>query len=196
VVGLLVGFTGVAVLVFPQLRGSGSAGFEGPVLVVGAVIGFALGSVFLRKTAKIEPSFWTLSLQFGAAGVLVGTIALLSGEPLSLGNGTTVVPALAYLVVVAGIVGYSLYFRIHHTSGPTLANLVGYVNPAAGVLVGLIVFGETVTTIEIGGLILIAGGLFLLQRDRRIGLAPRPVDRGSSAPGPVVEVSGEKLRDE
>ncbi len=172
VLGLIVGFTGVTVLVLPQLGSGGSTGPFGPILIVGAVVSFALGSVLLRRESRISPSFWTLSVQFGVAGIVVGAVALLTGEPATLGNGAIVVPALAYLVVLSGIAGYGLYFHIHHTAGPTQANLVGYVNPATGVLVGLIVFGEAVTGIEIGGLFLIAGGLFLLQRDR-LRAAPR-----------------------
>lgn len=183
--GLLVGFAGVAVLVLPQIGSSKSAGLDGPLLVMGAVVAFAVGSVLLRKTARIAPSFWTLSVQFAVAAGLVGSMALLDGEPLVLGNGSVVLPSLAYLVILAGIAGYTLYFRIHHTSGPTWANLVGYVNPATGVLVGLIVFGETVTGIEIGGLFLIAGGLFLLQRDRRRS-APQPLATPPVRPQPLA----------
>jgi probable blue pigment (indigoidine) exporter len=173
VVGLLVGFGGVGVLVLPQLLASSGSGADGPVLVVAAVISFAAGSVVLRRTSQAAPGFWLLSMQFAVGGALVGVLGLVSREPLTLGNGSVVGPALAFLIVLTGIVGYTLYFRVHHSSGPTRANVVGYVNPVTGVLVGLVFFAETVTGIEIAGLLLIAGGLFLLQRDRRpAGAAP------------------------
>ncbi len=164
--GLLVGFGGVGVLVLPQLVHPFSSGFVGPSLVVAAVLVFALGSVLLRRTSATAPSFWTLAIQFAIAGAVVGAGALALGEPLELGHGPTVPLSLGYLVAFSGVLGYSLYFRIHHRSGPTRANLVGYINPVTGVLVGVIVFGETVTGIELGGMALIALGLFLVQRDR------------------------------
>lgn len=164
--GLLIGFAGVAALVLPGIAGPVSNGLAGPVLVVGAVVAFAGGSVLLRTKSRALPGFWLLSVQFAVAGSLLGVVAMVIGEPLSLGTGTATLPALAYLVVLPGIVGYSLYFRVHHTSGPSRANLVGYVNPATGVLVGLLVFAETVTEVEIAGLVLLGIGLFLLQRDR------------------------------
>ena len=177
--GLVIGFVGVGILVLPQLAIPSSTGFEGPALVVAAVLAFAAGSVFLRRTSRAAPGLWPLSIQFGVAGAFVATLAVASGEPMTLGSGGIVLPALLFLVVFPGILGYSLYFHIHHTVGPTRANIVGYVNPATGVLVGLLVFGEVVTGVEIGGLILIATGLFLLQRDRRRGSGDRsgvPVD--------------------
>lgn len=166
-IGLVVGFGGVAVLVLPQLGGSTSSGFVGPLLVVGAVVSFAIGSVILRRTSHVAPGLWLLTFQFAVAGALVGVFGAVSGEPTDLGALATVLPALAFLVIFTGILGYSLYFRIHHTAGPTRANLVGYVNPVTGVVVGLVVFGEAVSAVEIGGLALIAGGLYLLGRDRR-----------------------------
>lgn len=194
--GLLVGFVGVGVLVLPGLVGSASTGLAGPVFVIAAVLAFAIGSVLLRRTSKATPGFWTLSMQFALAGVVVGLSALLIREPVTLGRTSSVLPDLAYLVVVPGVIGYTLYFRIHHSSGPSLANVVGYVNPATGVLVGLLVFGETVTGVELVGLLLIAGGLFLLQRDRgRLSVgrrSPRGAasDSGIGEPGP----SSAKLR--
>jgi drug/metabolite transporter (DMT)-like permease len=163
--GLLVGFGGVGVLVLPQLFNPISSGIEGPLLVIGAVLVFALGSVLLRRTSSTSPSFWTLAIQFLVAGAALGGGALVSGEPLGLGQGPSVLPALAYLVFLAGILGYTLYFRVHHTSGPARANVVGYVNPVSGVVVGFLLLGEAVTGFEIAGMILVALGLFLLQRD-------------------------------
>jgi probable blue pigment (indigoidine) exporter len=165
--GLAIGFVGVTVLVLPQLSGPLASSYVGPLFVVGAVVAFALGSVLLRKTSSLAPSFWTLALQFAIAGVAVSAIGAGFGEPATVGRAQVVWPTLAFLVLLPGILGYRLYFRVHHSSGPTRANLVGYVNPVTGVLVGLLVFGEIVTVVEIAGMILIAGGLFLLQRDRR-----------------------------
>ena len=197
ILGLLVGFVGVGVLVLPGLVGSAATGLAGPVLVIGAVLAFATGSVLLRRTSRATPGFWTLSMQFALAGAVVGISALLTGEPATLGRTSLVIPDLAFLVVVPGVIGYTLYFRIHHSSGPSIANVVGYVNPATGVLVGLIVFGETVTGIELVGLLLIAGGLFLLQRERgRLSTSRRwprgsTTESGTSEPGP----SSAKLRE-
>ncbi|HLY77526.1 MAG TPA: EamA family transporter [Thermoplasmata archaeon] len=179
--GLLVGFCGVGVLVLPQLAHPFSAGFVGPALVVAAVLVFAIGSVLLRRTSTGTPSLWTLALQFAIAGLVVGAASLAAREPLGLGHGLTVPLALVYLVFLPGVLGYTLYFRIHHRSGPTRANLVGYINPVTGVLVGLLVFGEAVTGFELGGMALIALGLFLVQKDHaRPGSAQTRKEGGAS----------------
>jgi probable blue pigment (indigoidine) exporter len=185
VAGLLVGFGGVAVLVFPQLGHPFSSGFSGPALVVAAVLVFALGSVLLRRTASSPPNLWTLAIQFSVAAAVLGPVAWGIGEPVTLGDPASVLPALAFLVIFPGTLGYTLYFRIHHRSGPTRANLVGYINPVTGVLVGFLVFGEMVTALEVGGMALIALGIFLLQRDP-VRMPPSSPATGSAGTGPPL----------
>lgn len=162
--GLVIGFLGVGILVLP---GVSAQAVTGPLFVVGAVAAFAGGSVLLRITSRATPGYWLLSLQFTVAGVFLAVVALALGEPMSLGAIPGTAPSLAFLVVFPGVLGYTLYFRIHHSSGPSRANLVGYVNPVTGLVVGFLFFAEPVGLLEIAGLALIALGLFLLQRDRR-----------------------------
>ena len=178
IAGLIVGLAGVATLVLPQTTKPLSSGWVGPVLVVGATLTFALGAVLLRRTSRVTPSFWTLALQFAVGGAVVGVLAPAVGEPLQLGQSSTVWATLGFLVIFPGIIGYTLYFRIHDRSGPTRASLVGYTNPVVGVLVGLLIFGEVVTAVEVAGLFLILFGLYLLQRDH-MRSSPSASDRGA-----------------
>jgi probable blue pigment (indigoidine) exporter len=172
VAGLLVGFGGVAVLVLPEFVGGGGSTLFGSLLVLLAVVSFSAGGVLLRRSTPGDPSLWTLTVQFAVAAALTGAVALGLGEPLTMGNSNVTAPALAYLIVAPSILGYTIYFRLHHRVGPSRANLVGYVGPIAGVLVGLFVFGESVGGFEIGGMVLIVAGLILVQRGRTAPMTP------------------------
>jgi probable blue pigment (indigoidine) exporter len=173
--GLLVGFAGVAILVVPQIGTGG--GIDGPLLVVAAIISFAIGGVLLRRAAPASPSLWTLSAQFAVAGGLVGGFSLALGEPWTLGHLSITGPALVYLVAVPSLLGYVLYFGLHHRVGPARANLVAYVAPVAGVLVALLVFAESVSLSELAGLGLIIVGLLIVHRVR--ARAPRVGSTGA-----------------
>ena len=172
VAGLLVGFGGVAVLVLPELGPGHSSSLWGSLLVLVAVLAFTLGGILLRRADAGDPSLWTLTIQFAVAGALTGGVALVLGEPLAMGNLGTTLPVLGYLIVAPSILGYTIYFRLHQRVGPGRANLVGYVGPLAGVLVGFAIFGETVSSYEIGGMVLIVAGLVLVQRGRPPSSAP------------------------
>ena len=70
------------------------------------------------------------------------------------------------------LLGYVLYFGLHHRVGPARANLVAYVAPVVGVLVGLVVFGESVYLVEIAGLALVVVGLVAVHRARARAATP------------------------
>jgi probable blue pigment (indigoidine) exporter len=165
-IGLVVGFVGVGVLVLPELGTGPTTTLVGSIFVLVAVVSFAAGGVLLRRTVPAEPTLWTLTTQFAVAAALVGAIAISVGEPRALGNASATLPTLAYLVVFPSILGYVLYFRLHHRVGPSRANLVVYVGPVVAVIVGFVLFGEKVTPIEIGGMALIVVGLYIVQRGR------------------------------
>ena len=178
VLGLLVGFGGVGVLVIPELGAGQRSTLVGSMLVLVAVVAFAAGGVLLRRSAPGDPSLWTLTVQFAVAGALTGVVGLGLGEPLSMGITSITLPALAYLIVAPSILGYTIYFGLHHRVGPSRANLVGYIGPVAGVLVGLLVFGEQVGAVEVGGMGLIVAGLVLVQRGRRVPSSAAPASPG------------------
>ncbi|MGC2288661.1 MAG: DMT family transporter [Thermoplasmata archaeon] len=180
VIGLIVGFGGVIALVLPELDLAQRSTFVGSALVLAAVVIFSAGGVFLRRSSVGAPSLWTLALQFSVATAVVGGVAVVLREPLTLGEPSVTLPALAYLIAAPSILGYTIYFRLHHRVGPNRANIVVYVAPVAGVLVGLLAFGEAVTAIEVGGMILIAAGLFLVQRGQLLASKPASNSTGHS----------------
>ncbi|MGB6501109.1 MAG: EamA family transporter [Thermoplasmata archaeon] len=166
-VGLLVGFVGVSVLVAPPPGISLATSLWGPVEVVGAAASFAVGSVLLRRYRPSGETLWGVSMQFLVATVfLVALLPLVEPHPqLPLTGG--VLESLAYLIALPSVAGYALYFYLHHHVGPGRANVVAYVNPAAALSIGVLVFGETFRWWELAGFALVALGLTLVTRSRR-----------------------------
>jgi probable blue pigment (indigoidine) exporter len=165
-VGLTIGFLGVVLLVFPPPGVVLASTFWGPVAVLGAAVSVAAGTVLLRRVRPEGETLWGISVQFTAATVfLVAVLPLVEPHPaFPVREGTLF--ALAYLVLLPSLVGYSLYFHLHHRVGPSRANLVAYVNPVAAVLVGTLIFAEPFQLWELGGFALIIVGLTVLTRFR------------------------------
>ena len=176
--GLAAGFVGVLVLVAPPSGVPLASSFWGPLLVVGASASFAVGSVLLRMRRPEGETLWGVSVQFGVATVfLTAVIPLLephSALPLTGG----VFLALGYLVLLPSIAGYTLYFYLHHHVGPGQANVVAYVNPAAALTIGTLLFGEPFAWWELAGFALVLVGLTLVTQ---FGRRPAP----AAVPGPV-----------
>ncbi len=168
-IGMTIGFVGVFVLVYPPPGIQLVTSIWGPVEVIGAAISFAFGSVVLRATRPEGETLWGVSVQFGVATVLLlAALPLLephSAFPLS----SDVLGSLAYLVVFPSLVGYAMYFALHHRVGPGRANVVAYVNPVAALAVGTLVLGEPFVWWELAGFALIVVGLTLVS-----GIGRRP----------------------
>ncbi|MCI4328626.1 MAG: EamA family transporter [Thermoplasmata archaeon] len=177
-VGLIVGFLGVVILVFPPPGVVLASSIWGPVAVFAAALSFAIGSVLLRRQRPEGETLWGVSVQFAVATVALAAVlpALEPHPTLPLNSGGLL--ALAYLVLLPSLVGYALYFYLHHQVGPGRANVVAYVNPVAAISIGTLLFGESFQLWELAGFALVIAGLTILTRYGR----PRPLVSGPAPP--------------
>jgi probable blue pigment (indigoidine) exporter len=160
--GLVFGFVGVFVLVFPPPGVVLATNIWGPVLVVAAAGSFAIGSVVLRVKRPEGETLWGVSVQFAVATVLLLVVLPFAEPRSSLPLSANVLLSLAYLVLMPSLAGYALYFALHHRIGPGRANVVAYVNPVAALSIGTLVFREPFEWWELAGFALVVVGLTLV----------------------------------
>jgi probable blue pigment (indigoidine) exporter len=182
--GLVVGFLGVVVLVFPPPGVVLAASIWGPVAVFGAALSFAAGSVLLRRTRPEGETLWGVSIQFAVATLVLAAVIPVAEPHPALAGNTGGLLALAYLVALPSVVGYAMYFYLHHQVGPGRANVVAYVNPVAAVSIGTILFGEPFQLWELAGFGLIVAGLTILTRFGRPTSVAPGITGGGDPPGP------------
>jgi len=180
-VGIGLGFVGLVILFLPNLLEGGAGSIPGELAVVGAAIMTASGSVLLRRTMRTPSGLWTLTAQFATGALLLSVVSVAAGDPLTLPRNEDVWLSLAYLVGISSVLGYWIYFRLLHRVGPARTNVVTYVNPLAGIAVGVLLLGESLGPFEVLGFAVILVGMFLLQRDR-LRTKP-PVAASAQAPG-------------
>lgn len=162
ILGVSVGFVGILVLVLPSLLAGIGGSWMGPAAILGAFVSFPLGSVLLRRFGEGREGTWQLSSQFGVGAGILGLAVLVTPGPERLPLTAAVWGPLLVLVVFSSLLGYVVYFRLHHSIGPNRANLVAYLLPLVGVGLGTGLFGEPVTVWEVGGFLLIVTGLSLV----------------------------------
>ncbi len=182
-VGLAAGFVGVIVLVAPPPGVTLASSFWGPVAVLGAAASFAVGSVALRVRRPEGETVWGISVQFAVATVFLLAVLPLLEPRSSLPSTPGVLGALAFLVLLPSVVGYSLYFYLHHHVGPGQANVVAYVNPAAALAIGTWLFAEPFVWWELVGFGLVLVGLTLVTQ---YGRRPRSRTEPSGAARPSL----------
>ncbi|MGA7923513.1 MAG: EamA family transporter [Thermoplasmata archaeon] len=164
--GLVVGLLGVTILVAPPPGITLASSIWGPVEVLGASASFAIGSVMLRARRPEGETLWGVSVQFGVATLLLAILIPVLEPRSSLPLSGGVLASLAYLVIMPSVVGYALYFYLHHNVGPGRANVVAYVNPLAAITIGTLLFAEPFEWWELVGFALIVIGLTLVTQFR------------------------------
>lgn len=164
VLGIAVGFLGAVVLVYPSLRGGPLASGSGALFVLGAFVSAAFGSVLLRRFGGGPQGLWQIGTQFAVAAAVLGVGAAVLPVPEALPLRPALLAALAGLVGLSSVVGYVVYFALHHRVGPVRANAVTYLIPLVGVAVGTGVYAEPVTPYEVAGFVIVLAGMTVLVR--------------------------------
>ncbi len=166
VMGLVVGFGGVALLVAP---GGGGSDLLGELSLIGGALVWALGSLHSRRAPSPSPLLGA-AMQMLAGGALLVVLGLAVGEggevhaseisAASLGG-------LAYLVVFGSLLGFTAYIWLLRTALTSLVGTYAYVNPVVAVLLGSAVLDEALSwRIGAGGGIVIAAVALIVTRPR------------------------------
>ncbi|TMG16568.1 MAG: EamA family transporter [Chloroflexi bacterium] len=169
IVGLVVGFGGVAFLIGSP--GSGHVRLIGAALALAAPICWASGSVFTRHVKLPLRPLMAAAMEMLWAGVLFGIASLVTGEfgRLHIQNiSTTSLVALVYLIVFGSLVGFSAYVWLLRSAPLSLVSTYAYVNPVVAVILGAAFLGEGLSarTLIAGGIILAAVALIVVARNR------------------------------
>jgi drug/metabolite transporter (DMT)-like permease len=181
VVGLLVGFAGVAALVGFDV-GASSAG---AVAAVGLVaICYALGPLILARHLAHLPSMGVVAASLAITLVIYAPIAALQWPDQAPGTDTWL--AVVGLAVVCTAVAFLVFFALIAEVGPARATVITYVNPAVALVLGAIVLDERVTVATgVGFALILLGSVLATQRE-----APAPVPALEPVPVGVRDPGG------
>lgn len=170
VLGLIVGFCGIVMLVWPEIQlGGGRRFLVGVVSAQIACIGWAIGSVYSRQrghgSAKHESVLVTAAFQMLFGGICLLIAALVTNEAPRLSFNARTGGALAYLIVVGAIAGFTAYaYALKHLSVATVS-LYAYVNPVIAVLLGTLILKEPFNARMALAAAVVLAGIVLVRSD-------------------------------
>jgi len=160
-VGVAVGFVGVAVLVGAQPQ----AKILGALAVVGMATCYAIGGLLTRRyLGATRPQVVALGTSAIAAIAVLpfGVLQAPSHVP-----GWKALASVAVLGVLGTAVAYLLFFTIIAGAGAAYASLVTYLVPPVALAYGALFLGESVGAAALIGLVLIFAGVTLGTRGGR-----------------------------
>lgn len=164
-IGVTIGFLGVAMMIGPQLSGDGGNHLLAQLACLLASFLYALAGIFARRFKALGVAPMELAAaQFVAGAVMLAPVALAFGQPLdSLPTSLAAWGAVAVLAIVCSAFAYVLFFKLIERAGATNSMLVTLLVPPIAITLGALVFGESFGLAQIGGLALIAGGLAVID---------------------------------
>ncbi len=164
IAGMLIGFSGAAILVAPQ----GGGGFS-PGVVAGFFIlqlgsfGWSLGSILQkRQTGPVHPIVSGAVQQAAAGLVFILPAVILRGQsthwtPRGIG-------AVLYLMMFGSIVGYSAYIYAMSALPVAVVSIYTYVNPIVAVTLGWLFYREPFGIRELFAMAIIFTGVAIVKR--------------------------------
>ncbi|TKC64055.1 EamA family transporter [Pedobacter hiemivivus] len=172
VAGLIIGFIGVILLFAEQMMQTMNSTEKGTqilgiILLLLAPIGWAAGSLYSKYNSdnKVSVSVST-SWQMLAAGLafIPGMLITAEIKDFNWQNvSTDAWLSIGYLIIFGSILAFSAYVWLLTVRPATQVSTYAYVNPVVAVLLSVLFTSESVTLIQIVGLLVILGSVLLIN---------------------------------
>lgn len=166
-VGLAVGFSGIVVLVWPEMTNGGTAGrlfVIGVIAIQLACIGWAIGTSFAKRHELGDNPFRSTALQMVFSGSMLLAAATAHGDWAQLSFTPRTIAAMSYLSVAGSLVAYSAYvYAIQHLP-LQLVSLYAYINPLIAVVLGTMLLSEPLSARILMAAALVLAGTWIVGR--------------------------------
>ena len=160
--GLVIGFAGAALIVWP--RGSLSTGHFGmQLLILLAVFVWSATTVYIRNVHSKLDLLSFSAVQMSLGGLMMTGVGLAMGEA---GNWTWSKPgliAMAYLTIASSCLAYTAFAWLAKNTTPAMVGTYSYVNPAIAAILGWWFLDEQLGGNQLIGMAIMFAGVALVN---------------------------------
>ena len=144
-IGLVVGFAGIVILVWPDIAKGGAGGREfafGVIALQLACLGWAIGSSYTRRHVMPADVLGSAAMQMIFGGLFLTTLGTVLGEWSGLSFTGLTAAAMLYLLFAGSVIAFTAYsYALRHLDVATVS-LYTYINPIIAVALGTILLDE------------------------------------------------------
>lgn len=159
-IGMVIGFVGVALLVGVDSITGAVEPFS-VLMVIAAAIGYAIAPIMASIKLSDVPSAGVIGLSMAIVATLYSPFALPNiGSELATASFNAL-GSLVVLGLVCSAAAFVIFFKLIKEVGPAKASLITYLNTAVALTLGTLFLSEPLTTGLLIGIPLIATGLYL-----------------------------------
>jgi drug/metabolite transporter (DMT)-like permease len=177
-VGLIVGFTGVVVLLGLDVAGRPGE-LLGAFAILLAAVGYAAGPMIIKHRFRTIDALGPVTASMGISALVLAPAAAFSAPSAAPSAGALI--SVVVLGLACSAAGFLLFFALIHAVGPGRATVITFVNPVVAVALGIVLLGEGIGLSAVAGLLLILAGSWLSTG-------------GRMPPGLMTRVAGRRRR--
>src|ERR1051325_4553877 len=170
VLGVLLGFLGVAVIFSDQLTIAGKGALLGSIALVLSAFFGSYGNVLVKAYGtQIDPFVLAAGQMICGFSPLLALGIATEGNPFHLRWTSMAVVSLAYLVIVGSVIAFTLFYWLVRHMDVTNTMLIALVTPVVAVVLGMIVLHEQLNwRLFVGAACIISGiGLIVLRKRQK-----------------------------
>lgn len=164
IAALVLGFSGIAVLMGADGFAASMTKLPGILLALTGALGFALGTIFLKRFPIALPGATSAAWQIGLGCIPVAAIGLAFEIPQAAALTPLGWAGLVYLVVIQFCVAYLCWFAALQRLPASVAAIGTMATPVIGVVASAFALGEPLGLGQIAALVMTLAGVALATR--------------------------------
>jgi drug/metabolite transporter (DMT)-like permease len=164
-IGVVLGLVGIVMIFSEHI-----AEFSKPeyilsiIMIFGAVLGWAGGSIWIKKKNTGSNPFVNAGLQMFFGGLWCFPLSLIFDDLRTVTWTAEAAYSMLYLIVFGSIIAYASYSYALRKLPMTIVSLYAYVNPLVAVLLGWLVLDEKFNLKIIAAFLLTVAGIYIVNR--------------------------------
>ena len=177
ITGILIGFVGVFILLWPDLHGTLDTTFiKGIAAITIAPISWAAGSIYSKYRKINTPPLVAAASQMIIAGLILIIFGSIKGEWAAITLNFNGWAALAYLAVFGSIIGYGSYIYALDKLPAAMVSTYAYINPIVAVFLGWLILNERLDEFTIVATVIILFGVTMVKKTQSKKIYPQTSD--------------------
>jgi drug/metabolite transporter (DMT)-like permease len=173
-VGLLLGFVGVATLAGTESLDVTDSSVSGQLAIVGAAFSYGIGAVYVRSLLRENDAVALTAIQIPLAFVISAAVMLAATGAPDYSLSLEAVASLLALGTLGTGIGYIAFVWLIDHMGSVRASLVTYVVPVLGLILGWLVLDESIGVNTLAGFFLIIAGVATVMRGQALPAGQEP----------------------
>jgi drug/metabolite transporter (DMT)-like permease len=162
ILGLILGLVGVVVTIGPESLTDFDPTSLGQLAILGAALSYGISGAYGRARLKGIPPEVSAAAMLTISAAIYAPLALIQhGLP---SFTTESLGAVLYLALVASALAYRIFYTILDEAGAGNIGLVTLLIAPVAVILGALLYAETLPPQAFAGLALITGGLIVMNR--------------------------------